>query len=453
MGNDVRVRLLVTGILASFAFGQSPLEQAEKAFDAGRYADAVRLFEKAHEQSPRCDILFFLGMAHYRLKQIDPAMIGFQSAVECDPKLTLAYIALGEAYAERGNDGEAAAAYGQALKLEPRNVDALRGAAAVFMRNKQSQKAVEVLDALVKLQPSDPKAHADLGAAFYAAGNQEAAERQFNLAVRLKPNQVSAMLGLANVYLKKGEGAQATAILQKIVRLVPNAYEPHYLLGTAYNRESKYREALAELQTALRLGGNEPEVYYHLARAYGGLEQPEERRESLLKFAELTKKSKADAEAQRNAVLLVEQAKNLVESGDFNTAVQRLEEARELSPSDDKILFRLASLHYDLKRYETARSYDQEAVSLAPTEWVYRYLLGLIEKQSGRWGQARESLETAAKLNSSAAEVHNALGEVEMHLSDSKAAIASFQRAVDLNPGEVAYKLNLEAAKTAYTAK
>jgi Flp pilus assembly protein TadD len=439
--------------VASFAFGQSPLEQAERAFDAGRYADAVRLFEKARDQSPRCDILFFLGMAHYRLKQIDPAMISFQSAVQCDPKLTLAYIALGEAYAERGNDGEAAAAYGQALKLEPRNVDALRGAAAVYLRNKQSQKAVEVLQALVKLQPADPKAHADLGAAYYAAGNQEDAERQFNVAVRLKPNQVSAMLGLANVYLKKGDGAQATTLLQKIVRLVPNAYEPHYLLGTAYNRESHYREALAELQTALRLGGNEPEVYYHLARAYGGLEKADERRESLVKFAELTKKAKADSEAQRNAVRLVEQAKNLVESGDFNTAVQRLEDARELSQSDDKILFRLASLHYDLKRYDIARSYDQEAISLAPTEWVYHFLLGLIEKQSGRWGQARESLEIAAKLNPSAAEVENALGEVAMHDRDSKRAIASFQRAVDLNPREVAYKVNLESAKAASATK
>jgi len=100
-----------------------------------------------------------------------------------------------------------------------------------------------------------------------------------------------------------------------------------------------------------------------------------------------------------------------------------------------------------------ARSYDQEAISLAPTEWVYHFLLGLIEKQSGRWGQARDSLEIAAKLNPSAAEVENALGEVAMHDRDSKRAIASFQRAVEPNPREVASKLNLESAKAASAAK
>lgn len=449
----MRFPLFVTVLMGSLALAQSPLEQAERAFDAGNYADAVRLFEKARQQSPRCDILFFIGMAHYRLKEVEPAMISFRSAVECDPKLTFAYVALGEAYAEKGNDAEAAAAYANALRLDQHNIDALRGAAAIYLRGKQSQKALETLQALVKLQPADPEAHADLGAAYFAAGNPDQAEHQFEAAVRIKPNQASALLGLANVCLKKGEQQKAIAILEQIVKLVPNAYEPHYLLGTAYNRESHYPEALDELQTAIHLGGNESEVYYHLARAYGGLGKADERREALLKFAELTKKSKADAEAQRNAARLVEKAKTLVEAADFPAAVSRLEEARELLPSDDKILFRLASVQYDLKQDDSARSYAQEAISLAPTEWVYHFLLGLIEKQSDRWEQARKSLETAVRLNPMAAEVHNALGEVAIHDSDPKSALRSFQRAVELNPKDAAYKANLASARAAANAK
>jgi Flp pilus assembly protein TadD len=66
----------------------------------------------------------------------------------------------------------------------------------------------------------------------------------------------------------------------------------------------------------------------------------------------------------------VEQAKNLVDSGDFNTAALRLETARELCPSDATILFRLGSLYYDLQRYDLARDSTQEAASLAPSEWL-----------------------------------------------------------------------------------
>src|SRR5690349_21738371 len=101
-------------LIACSAFGQA-LEQGKRAFDAGNYNEAARLFEKAHQSSPRCDILFFLGMARYRLNQVDDALISFQSAVQCDPKLVPARLALAEAYAERGNRDEALSAFTNVL--------------------------------------------------------------------------------------------------------------------------------------------------------------------------------------------------------------------------------------------------------------------------------------------------------------------------------------------------
>ena len=143
----------------------------------------------------------------------------------------------------------------------------------------------------------------------------------------------------------------------------------------------------------------------------------------------------------------MDEARSLVDAGNSRVAAARMEEARQQRPSDDRLLFRLASLHYDLQRYDLARSYAQEAISLAPSEWLYHYLLGLIEKRSGNWPQARSSLETAARLNGSAAEVHNALGEVALREGDRQRAIAGFQRATELDPKEQAYKLNLDAAR------
>jgi tetratricopeptide (TPR) repeat protein len=247
--------------------------------------------------------------------------------------------------------------------------------------------------------------------------------------------------------LKDGEEERAIGLLQQAVKSAPSAFEPRYLLGSAYNRLGRYREALAELQGAVRLGADESEVYYHLARAYGGLGRQDERTKALAQFAELTRKSKEDTEAQRRALRLMDEARSLVDAGNLRMAAARMEEARQQRPSDDRLLFRLASLHYDLQRYDLARSYAQEAISLAPSEWLYHYLLGLIEKGSGKWPQARSSLETAARLNGSAAEVQNALGEVALREGDRQRAIAAFQRAAELDPKEQAYKLNLDAAR------
>jgi Tfp pilus assembly protein PilF len=103
-------RLLIAGVLVPLIWGQA-LEEGKRAFDAQKYTVAERLFEKAHQESAACEILVYLGMARYRQQQVNNALIAFQEAVRCDSTLVLAHLALGEAYAAKGNDNEAIAAY------------------------------------------------------------------------------------------------------------------------------------------------------------------------------------------------------------------------------------------------------------------------------------------------------------------------------------------------------
>jgi tetratricopeptide (TPR) repeat protein len=154
---------------------EGALSKAKRAFDAQRYAEAAQLFEAARQREPACEISFYLGLTRYRLHEVDAALVAFQEATKCNPKLTLAYIALGEAYAERGNEGEALAAYERALSLDPENEFALRSAAALYLRGRRNEKAVAALEVLVKVAPTDSQAHADLGAAYFGTSNQEAA--------------------------------------------------------------------------------------------------------------------------------------------------------------------------------------------------------------------------------------------------------------------------------------
>jgi len=444
----VFLKLLAIGGFVLAASGQT-LDRAKRAFDAQQYAEAARLFDEARQQDPACEISFYLGITRYRLHQVDPALIAFQEAVKCNPKLTLAYIALGEGYAERGNDGEALAAYERALRLEPENAAALRGAAALYLRAKLNEKAVAALELLVKQETADAQAHADLGAAYFGTSNLEGSEREFEAALKLNPKFAAALLGRANVLLRKGEEEQALKVLRQVVLLSPKAFEPRFVLGSAYNHLDRFGEAATELETAVRLGGTESEVYYQLARAYGGLGRAKERSAALAKFAKLRQKTNSDTEARRQALKLVEQAKSLVESGDLPRALAQMKQALELCPHDDTIQFRLASLDYDLAHYDEARDAIQEAIALVPSQWIYYLLQGLIEGRSGRLEAARSSLGVAVRLNPSAGDAHNALGEVALRQGDAIAAEASFRKASELDPGQAAYRANLENARKA----
>jgi Flp pilus assembly protein TadD len=95
----------------------------------------------------------------------------------------------------------------------------------------------------------------------------------------------------------------------------------------------------------------------------------------------------------------------------------------------------------------------KQTLALAASEWLYHYLLGLSSRRSGRLEEARQSLEIAVRLNPSGADVHNALGEVALREGDAHRAIASFQRAAELDPHQTEYRLNLEAARNAAVQK
>jgi superkiller protein 3 len=400
------------------------------------------------QAAPDCGKLFATGLQEYQRKDLNQALIAFRAAAQCDPKLVQAYLAIANIYAERGNGGEALAALLQALQIEPKNVLALRAASNIYLHNSLHLKALPLLETLVTATPEAADAHADLAAVYAASGNRKGAEAEFRRALELQADYFPALAGLGNLLARAGDDAAAMPLLRKAVQLRPRAYEGHFLLGSALNRLGQFEEARTELELASKLGGeNEPQVFYQLARTWGGLGKAAERRAALAKFSELTKKEKDDIESQRKAAAWIDEARGLLQAGDLESAAARLELAREVKPGDATLLFRLAGLNFDLQRYDAAREYVQAAISISPATWLYHYLLGLVERSANRLADARASLEVAAKLQSTEAPVFNALGEVLMQQGERQAAIAAFEKAVQLAPNDPTFRQNLESAR------
>lgn len=395
-----------------------------------------------------CSKAFADGFKEYQRKDLSQALIAFRAAVQCDPKLVDAHLAIADIYAERGNDGEALAALLQALRIEPKNVLALRAASNLYLKNALHNKALPLLETLVLAVPGSTDAHADLAAVYAASGNRKGAEKEFRRALELQADYFPALAGLGNLLARAGEDAVAMPLLRKAIRLQPKSYEGHFLLGSALNRLGQFEEARTELEKASMMGGeNEPQVFYQLARAWGGLGKAAERRAALSRFSELTRREKEDTELQRKAAAWIDEARVLLQAGDLEKAASRLELAREAKPGDATLLFRLAGLNFDLQRYDMAREYVQAAISISPATWLYHYLLGLVERSANHLADSRASLEIAVKLQPTEAPAFNALGEVLLQQGEHKAAIAAFDKAVKLTPGDETFLRNLESAK------
>jgi tetratricopeptide (TPR) repeat protein len=430
-------------ILLVFLLAQDP----RAAFDRGDYATAIKLFQAANQRKPECANSLYIGLAQHRLKQANEALLSFRAAVQCDPKLIAAHLALGDAYATRGNDNEALSAYLAVLALDPAHVPALRAAVDLYLKNDLHLKAKPLLETMLKVAPG-ADVHAELGAVHAASGDRPAAEAAFKESLELQADYFPALTGLGNLLARAGDHATAVPLLRKAVAVRPKAWEAHFLLGSALNRMDEFGEARTELEAAARLGGaREPQVFYQLGRAWGGLGRAAERKAALAQFSELTKKEKDTADRQREAARLVDEARTLLQSGDLQSAAARLELAREARPGDATLLFRLAGLNFDLQKLDLAREYVQAAISISPTTWLYHYLLGLVEKSSGRLPDAKTSLEVAVQLNATEAPVFNALGEVLLAQGDKAGAVSHFEKACALAPNEAAFRQNLQSAR------
>ncbi|HYI92756.1 MAG TPA: ASPIC/UnbV domain-containing protein, partial [Bryobacteraceae bacterium] len=94
------------------------------------------LFALAMAQAaPDCAKYFAAEIEDYQRKDLGKALVAFGAAVQCDPTMTPAHLAIADIYAERGNEGEALAALLLALQIEPKNVMALGAAANLYLKN------------------------------------------------------------------------------------------------------------------------------------------------------------------------------------------------------------------------------------------------------------------------------------------------------------------------------
>src|SRR5262245_10968044 len=252
------------------------------------------------QAAPDCGKSFAAGLQEYQRKDLSKALIAFRTAVQCDPKLVQAYLAIADIYAERGNESEALGALLQALEIDPKNVLALRAASHLYLRNDQHLKALPLLETLAALTTQFADVHADLAAVYATKGDHKSAETEFRRALELQADYFPALAGLGNLLMRAGDDAAALPLLRKAIRLQPQAYDGHFLLGSVLNRLGQFEEARMELELASKLGGgNEPRVLYQLARAWGGLDKAPERRAALARFSELAKKQNDDDELQQ----------------------------------------------------------------------------------------------------------------------------------------------------------
>jgi TolB-like protein/Flp pilus assembly protein TadD len=158
-----------------------------------------------------------------------------ERALQLDPGLGRAYVALARINQYRWKGSEARQAYEAGLEVSPNDVDLLRGFAWFNSVAKNHSYAIELAERAVQLDPMNAAAHAELGQRHTFAGNWDAAYSAHSAAVLLNPEYSVYHLRVANNEVARGNMTEALDELEAAeTRIDLSAASPELLAELAY---------------------------------------------------------------------------------------------------------------------------------------------------------------------------------------------------------------------------
>ena len=163
------------------------------------------------------------------------ALAELARAIQDNPRLTRAYLSMGDIHRSTGNYEAMESAYAQASRIEPNNFDAVYGHGL----------ALQLLNRLAD------------------------AVREYLRALQIKPNDRDANLNLATAYLQLGEAQQALPYAQRAVEVDVEHGPGRVNLGAVYAAMGRHREAVLEFEAAANRMDLTPELLLNMADSLG----------------------------------------------------------------------------------------------------------------------------------------------------------------------------------------
>ena len=198
-----------------------------------------------------------------------------QQAVAKDPKYALAHAGLADAYLFLGSYWveaipEAKAAAIKAIELDPSLAEAHVALGHIRLWLDWDRPAAEAeFRRGIEIDPSSALAHNEYAMYLAAVGRVGDAMTEISRAQEADPGSVIVATNRGWCLLYSRKGGESVAQFRRAQQLDPNYVGAHWGLGAALTQERDYDAAIAQLTKAVTLSEGSPLVIGHLGLAYG----------------------------------------------------------------------------------------------------------------------------------------------------------------------------------------
>jgi tetratricopeptide (TPR) repeat protein len=401
-------------------------------YKRGDYQQALPILQESAAKLPDTpEVQFHLGMTAYMMGQTDLARVALQKAANAakeflgkeeskhrlallkngtaplqglslgeleamtkeQPNDVLSQMRLAEAYEKQAAFDKAAAAFEQALKLNPRLASAVTKLAQLYAGPlNDKEKAMIYAKQARELAPSDPAVTRLLGVVAYQNGNFSWSYNLLQEAARQRDHDPSVLHDLAWSAYSLGRVNEAREIMQRAVAITPHFPEvadaKEFLSLIALEENPKEGDAAAkEIRKQLQTN---PE-YLPALMAEAALDQQRGQRKSATEiYTAILRRLPDFAPAQKHLAILYAQ-----EPSTAAVAYDLAAKAHKTLPDDAELAQLLGRLSYEKKQYPRAIQLLQESAQKRPLNAHSLFCLGMSQLQSRQKAEARGTLNQA----------------------------------------------------------
>jgi len=344
--------------------------------------------------------------------ELEAAIGVWREALQRDPRLTSARLALSRAHRILGQWDEAVRELSLCLPLIPDQPDILAELACCCQHSQSSSHALVLLDQALRLDPDHRlarAARARMTAQVVPITREQASSEVLDwpeaLATPPGPDVVvERLFEEACLAMKHARSSEARARLEELILLEPDEFRALFELAQLEENDHRRPWAIRYYEAALHSRPQSWEAAYNLARLYVEMGQ-DGRARVLVERALLL-----EPESGRASWLLAQLCDRAGETGEARFWLER---TAKLDPANADAFLRLGHLALQAGQLGQAAECMERAYEADPGRYDTAYNLGLVRWRMGESAQARELWRKARALNPGGEEAARALAGLD----------------------------------------
>ncbi|WP_305156462.1 tetratricopeptide repeat protein [uncultured Muribaculum sp.] len=402
------------------------MNRAYEEGNKGNHAGALDFFDKELKEHPKNGYAH-LGKAaiFFEQKQYDGVISSTDNALRLIPKKdktmsARAHLLKGQTLLATADTVSALSEMTEAIRLEPKFTDAYDKRGQVYYEQMKYDLADADYKKLIELNSADLMGYMGLGRNCQAKGQLDEAIRLFNKVAGMYPYYSSAFAFRAESYLAKNEYLKAIDDICRALEIDSDS--------KAYGLMYKFPKEQMEL-IAIKLKGlsaKDPytgEYYYYTGLLYAHHKVYDKSNDALEKGYDI------DA----RACFIQQLAENSQKTGDYNSALNYIEKAQQMSPDDIDLIHMKADMLGELGDIDGAIAEWSKYVDKTPDYFGGYYRRGWFKDISMQTDAAIEDYKMAVMLQPDYAYAHFGLADMLMRKGEIDQAKEEYRKVIELD--------------------